>query len=258
MPTDEWFRENPKVSAYIPKELNEKLSDWMKGRNIKKVSQALTTILEEHLGVVQTKPITQPVRDDRLEALEQKFEKKFESLSQIVEQKFESLSQIVQELKEPAQASSPEVVQTELFPVKLTEEIAPIDTSQPIDIVEEIQDDEPDEILHEFLEPEPQITNSDTNEKQIEATRLDEVEKGSLKVEESSSNLENSEDREFKPIMTNQEVSEFLKKPLDTIKSRNTLKLRQEGNSFTEKGYQFTTIEGSKPKWKVEKLEDEF
>ena len=243
MPTDEWFKENPKVSAYIPHDLNEKLTEWMKGRNIKKVSQALTAILEEYLGVVQTKLITQPVRDDRLEALEQKFE---------------SLSQIIQELKEPAQTSNLEVVQTELFPVELTEEIALIDTNQPTEVVEEIQDDEPDEILHEFLEPEPQIANSDTNEKQIEATRLDEVEKGSLKVEESSSNLENSEDREFKPIMTNQEVSKFLDESINTIKSRSTPELRKEGNSFTLKGYQFTTIEGSKPRWRVEKLEDEF
>ena len=251
MPTDEWFKENPKVSAYIPHDLNEKLTEWMKGRNIKKVSQALTAILEEYLGVVQTKLITQPVRDDRLEAIEQEIK----SLRQIVQE----LREMVQEPREQAQTSNPEVVQTELFSVKLTEEIAPIDTSQPIEVVEEIQDDEPDEILLEFLEPEPQIANSDTNEKQIEVTRLDEVEKGSLKVEESSSSLESSEDREFKPIMTNQEVSIFLNESLNTIKSRNTPELRQKGNSFTEKGYQFTTIEGPKPKWKVEEVEkDEF
>jgi len=137
MPTDEWFKENPKVSAYIPQNLNEKLTEWMKGRSIKKVSQALTAILEEYLGVVQTEPITQPVRDDRLEALEQKFE---------------SLSRIVQELREPIQASSPKVVQTELFPVEPVEEtlsddeaIALIDAKQPIEVVEEIQEDEPDE-----------------------------------------------------------------------------------------------------------------
>ena len=153
MPTDEWFKENPKVSAYIPHDLYEKLSDWMKGRNIKKVSQALTAILEEYLGVVQNEPITQPVRDDRLEALEQKFEKKFESLSQIVEQKFESLSQIIQEIKGPAQASSLEVVQTELFPVEPTEEITLINANQPIEVVEEIQDkrvDQTELIEHEI------------------------------------------------------------------------------------------------------------
>lgn len=129
MPTDEWFRENPKVSAYIPKDLNEKLSDWMKDRNIKKVSQALTTILEEHLGVVQTEPITQLIRDDRLEA---------------IEQELKNLSQIVQELRESAQASSlevaQEVVQTELFPAEPIEEIALIDSRQPIEVIEEIQD----------------------------------------------------------------------------------------------------------------------
>ena len=162
MPTDEWFRENPKVSAYIPKELNEKLSDWMKGRSIKKVSQALTTILEEHLGVVQTKPITQPVRDDRLEA---------------IEQELKSLRQIVQELREPAQASSLKAVQTELFPVEATEEIALIDANQPIDIVEEIQDDEPDEILHQFLEPEEQKPTEEINdETEVEQSKLNESE----------------------------------------------------------------------------------
>ena len=144
MPTDEWFKENPKVSAYIPHNLNEKLTEWMKGRNIKKVSQALTTILEEYLGVVQTESSTQPLRDDRLEALEQKFE----SLSQIVQ----SLSQIVQEPREPAQASSSRVVQFELLSVEQTEEIALIDTNQPIEVVQEIQDrgvDQTELIKHE-------------------------------------------------------------------------------------------------------------
>lgn len=56
MPTNEWFQENPKVSAYISKSLNHQLEEWMKQRSIKKVSQALTTILEEHLGVVQIEP----------------------------------------------------------------------------------------------------------------------------------------------------------------------------------------------------------
>jgi hypothetical protein len=53
----------------------------MKSRNIKKVSQALTTILEEHLGVVQTKPNIESSENDRLRIVEQKLE----SLSQEVE-----------------------------------------------------------------------------------------------------------------------------------------------------------------------------
>lgn len=158
MPTDEWFKENPKVSAYIPKELNEKLLEWMQSRNVKKVSQALTVILEEHLGVaqkvVQTEPPTdtQPVEDDRIESLEQKFE---------------NLSQVVQELREAIQASSLQVVQTELIQetLPLLDAIAAIESKQPT--AEELQDDEPDEILHEFLEPENQKTIEEPTEKEV-------------------------------------------------------------------------------------------
>ncbi|MBW4422691.1 MAG: hypothetical protein KME13_26365 [Myxacorys californica WJT36-NPBG1] len=139
MTTDEWFKENLKVSAYIPQDLNEKLLEWMKGKNIQEVPQALRTVLEEYLGGVQTEPNIGPVRDDRLEALERKFE---------------SLSQVVQELKEAIQASSSQRVQreSESAALPLLEGIAAIEMEQPIE--EEIQDDEPDEILYEFLEPE--------------------------------------------------------------------------------------------------------
>ena len=71
MPTEEWFKENPKVSAYISTELNERLLKWMKQRGIRKVSQALTTVLEEHLSR-QTSPIAQNVDDGRVTALEGK------------------------------------------------------------------------------------------------------------------------------------------------------------------------------------------
>ena len=237
MPTDEWFKENPKVSAYIPKELNEKLLDWMKGRSIKKVSQALTAILEEYLGVVQIEPTAQPVRDDRLEALEQKFE---------------SLFQTVQELREPIQASSSSssrVVQTELFPVEpveeplsLTEEFALIDATQPIEIVEEIQDDEPDEVLYDFLEPEIQTFNSNTNE---EATK--EVK------EESSLNPKNTTSEALQPITTTKEVSKMLNWTEDKVRSRH-----KRSQAFEEKGYKFTpTRENNKPVWRVEKIENE-
>ena len=245
MPTDEWFKENPKVSAYIPQDLNEKLTEWMKGRSIKKVSQALTAILEEYLGVVQTEPITQPVRDDRLEALEQKVE---------------SLFQIVQELREPIQASSPRVVQgKQVEPVEETlsvlEAIALIDAKQPIEVVEEIQDDEPDEILYELLEPETQAANPDTQKEAIETTKSDQAEESSPKVKKSSSSSEITDDEGVKPIMTNAEVSKLLNESVNTIKSRNIARLRQEGKGFTAKGYQFTAIEEeSKPRWKVERL----
>lgn len=72
MPTEEWFKENPKVSAYINPELNQRLLEWMKQRGIRKVSQGLTVILEEHLGVVQSSPLVQTVDDSRITALEGK------------------------------------------------------------------------------------------------------------------------------------------------------------------------------------------
>jgi hypothetical protein len=203
MPTDEWFKENPKVSAYIPQSLNEKLTDWMKGRSIKKVSQALTTILEEYLGVEQNKPNTQPIRDDRLEALEQKLE---------------SLFQTVQELREPINSSSQRVVQTELFPVEPVEEplsddeaIALIDAKRPIDVLEEeIQDDEPDEILAGFLEPEAQPSNSDVDEEENETAESEQTKEGSSKLEQSSLNAENQAASELKAVMSTKELAKFL------------------------------------------------
>ena len=72
MPTEEWFKENPKVSAYISTDLNEKLLEWMKQRGLRKVSQALTTILEEHLGVAQSSSLNQNFDEIRVVALEGK------------------------------------------------------------------------------------------------------------------------------------------------------------------------------------------
>lgn len=125
MPTNEWFKENPKVSAYIPASLYQRFEEWMKERNIKKVSQALTQILEEHLGVVQTEPTIQPsINNDRLEVVEANLaalSKKFEEMEAAIaamQPKTESSLPVVQSnnnqlsmLEEPKKE---EVVQTEL------------------------------------------------------------------------------------------------------------------------------------------------
>lgn len=50
MPTKQWFEENPKVTAYISKELHQKLETFMAEEGYKKVSQAITAILEERLS----------------------------------------------------------------------------------------------------------------------------------------------------------------------------------------------------------------
>lgn len=129
MPTNEWFKENPKVSAYIPSILYQRFEEWMKERNIKKVSQALTQILEEHLGVVQTELTIQPnINNDRLESVETNLaalSKKFEEMEAAIaamQPQIESSLPIVQSnssqlsmLEEPQKE---EVVQTELNKAK--------------------------------------------------------------------------------------------------------------------------------------------
>ena len=57
MPTPEWFAENPKISAYVSKEIDDALKAWMEENRVKKVSQALTQILNEYLGLEAPKGI---------------------------------------------------------------------------------------------------------------------------------------------------------------------------------------------------------
>ena len=71
MPTEKWFKENPKVSGYISKELNSALTEWMELNDISKVSQALTIILNDYLLGSKVSTVSQ---SDRIAALEAKFE----------------------------------------------------------------------------------------------------------------------------------------------------------------------------------------
>jgi TolA-binding protein len=68
MPNKKWFEQNPKISAYISTELNTRLKEFMAERGIPKISQALTVILEEHLGVNPGQQTTST--DKRIQALE--------------------------------------------------------------------------------------------------------------------------------------------------------------------------------------------
>lgn len=94
MPSEEWFRENPKVSAYITRELHQKLESWMEENGVKKVSQALTEILEAFLEPSKA--------NDQVAALEQKFEDRFAAL----ENRIATIDLAIAEIK-----SSPKVVQ---------------------------------------------------------------------------------------------------------------------------------------------------
>lgn len=247
MPTDEWFKENPKISAYISPNLNQKLSEWMKNRGVKKVSQALTTILESYLEVNQDSPNIESSENDRL---------------RIVEQKLESLSQEVRSLTERNEKNNQRVVQTELFlvePLEETlpdnEEIALINTEQPIDVLEEIQDDKPEQILDELLELETQDPTQEADKKLITTDKSEEVKDSSPKIQESSPISESQEFKGFNPIMTNTEVSKLINESANTIKSRHA-----HNKEFQAKGYHFSPVkEEGKPRWKVEEVEkDEF
>lgn len=246
MPTDEWFKENPKISAYISPNLNEKLSEWMKNRGIKKVSQALTTILESYLGVNQDSPNIESSEND---------------WSRMVDQKLESLSEEMKSLTERFEKNNQRVVQTELFPVEPleetlpdNEEIALINTEQPIDVLEEIQDIEPEQVLDELLELETQDSTQETDEELITADKLEEVQESSPKTQESSPISESQDFKGFKPIMANAEISKLINESVNTIKSRHA-----HNKEFQAKGYHFSPVkEEGKPRWKVEKLEDKF
>jgi uncharacterized protein YhaN len=99
MPTEEWFKDNPKVSAYISSELSQRLEEWMKKQGIKKISQGLTRILEEYLGVVQVEPIQPTVDGDRLGDLEAK-------LAELT-QRFEAMEGAIEALLPPVESSLP-------------------------------------------------------------------------------------------------------------------------------------------------------
>jgi hypothetical protein len=109
MPTDEWFKENPKISAYISPNLNQKLSEWMKSRNIKKGISSAYNHFRRASWVVQTKPNIESSENDRL---------------RIVEQKLESLSQEVS-LTERNEKIIKRVVKLNYFQLRPLEEILP-------------------------------------------------------------------------------------------------------------------------------------
>jgi hypothetical protein len=210
--------------------------EWMNSQGIKKVSQALTTILEGYLGVGQNRPIVEGSENDRL---------------RIVEQNLESLFQEVRSLTERIEKNSGRVVQTELFPVAPLEETLPdnkeatvIDSRQG-NLLEESQNKEPEPVLDNLLEPKTQDSTQETDE---EIITTDESKKSSL-------TLENQQFEGFKPIMSDTEVGKLLNKSRSTIKSR-----RIQNKEFQEKGYRFSPAkEEEKPRWKVEEVEkDEF
>jgi tetrahydromethanopterin S-methyltransferase subunit G len=72
MPSKEWFEENPKVSAYIPREVYDRLREWMVENKVSKVNQAVAKLLEAQLMAPPAAVSVEEFRElhNRVEALE--------------------------------------------------------------------------------------------------------------------------------------------------------------------------------------------
>lgn len=73
MPSKEWFDANPKISAYIPREVHDALKVWMVENKVTKINKAIAQILEAHLMEPPAVEISaEEFRElrDRVEALE--------------------------------------------------------------------------------------------------------------------------------------------------------------------------------------------
>jgi hypothetical protein len=60
MPTHQWLKDNPKISAHIPQPLHEKLEAFMRDRGLQKTAQAVTLILTEYLSSPQLSTQSSP------------------------------------------------------------------------------------------------------------------------------------------------------------------------------------------------------
>lgn len=72
MPSKEWFEENPKISACIPREVYDALRAWMIENKVSKVNQAVAKLLEAQLMAPPTAVSVEEFQElrDRVEALE--------------------------------------------------------------------------------------------------------------------------------------------------------------------------------------------
>jgi hypothetical protein len=60
MPTPQWLKNNPKISAHIPQPLYEKLEAFMRDRGLQKTAQAVTLVLTEYLSSPQLSTRSSP------------------------------------------------------------------------------------------------------------------------------------------------------------------------------------------------------
>ena len=107
MATDEWKRDNPKVSGHIPKPLKAQLDQFIKDEGLKGTSEALRIILEKHLSQSEFSNSFQP--------LDQSFQLAFNSIQErldSVETQMKEHSDIIRRFKSSSksQEKSPKVL----------------------------------------------------------------------------------------------------------------------------------------------------
>lgn len=73
MPSKEWLEDNPKVSAYIPREVYDRLREWMVENKVTKVNKAVAQLLTDSLMTPPAAVSAEEFRElrDRVEALEE-------------------------------------------------------------------------------------------------------------------------------------------------------------------------------------------
>jgi predicted nuclease with TOPRIM domain len=92
MPTEDWLKQNPKVSAHIPRELQQQLQEFMEQHDIKSNSEALKTILREYFSnrelttADQTMSKSSQLVDNRLSTLESQIEELSQEVSRLAKE----------------------------------------------------------------------------------------------------------------------------------------------------------------------------
>ena len=88
MPTDAWFKANPKISGYVPQTVYDRLIQFKDERGIS-ISQAVTTVLSEYFGV--DRGVDQSSFAGVTLAQVQELEQGLASLAEVVERRFQEL-----------------------------------------------------------------------------------------------------------------------------------------------------------------------
>lgn len=89
MPTEDWLKQNPKVSAHIPQELYQQLQEFMEQRGITRTAEALKLIMGEYFNdrvdhtIAKSSPLVDHSVDHKLTTIESKIDSLSEQIKGI-------------------------------------------------------------------------------------------------------------------------------------------------------------------------------